>query len=63
MIANESFLNTATIRDNVVAQARQIGYTPKSNRSAKSNVSFTFDLSSGLNLEEVYPGGLPGIFF
>jgi hypothetical protein len=59
MIANESFLTTASIRNNVVSSARQIGYTPRSSRSSRSEITFEFDLASGLDLEEVYPGGLP----
>lgn len=41
MIANESFLDSATLRENVVALARNIGYVPRSRRSARSSVSFT----------------------
>ena len=33
MIANESFLASATIRDNVVANARAVGYVPTSKSS------------------------------
>ena len=48
MVANESFMNTATIRDNVIAHADNIGYLPRSSRSAKSKISFslTFDNSN-----------------
>ena len=57
MVANESFMNTATIRDNVIAHADNIGYLPRSSRSAKSKISFslTFDNSntaSSLTLEK-----------
>lgn len=44
MIANESFLASATIRDNVVANARSIGYVPASSKAASSEVDFTFQL-------------------
>ena len=54
LIANESFLHTSTIRKNVVANARSIGYVPTSARSAVSFVDFEFLLSP-----EDYPGGLP----
>ena len=30
MVANEAFLNTATIRDNIIAHAENIGYIPRS---------------------------------
>ena len=46
MIANESFLASASIRDNVVANARSIGYVPASAKSAFSYVDFTFQLDS-----------------
>lgn len=54
MIANESFLASASIRDNVVSNARMLGYLPTSARSAVSNVTFEFALSPG-----EYPGGFP----
>ena len=43
MAANECFLDSATLRENVVALARNIGYVPRSRRSARSNISFTVD--------------------
>ena len=41
MAANECFLDSATLRENVVALARNIGYVPRSRRSARANISFT----------------------
>ena len=41
MAANECFLDSATLRENVVALARNIGYVPRSRRSARARVSFT----------------------
>ena len=46
MIANESFLASASIRDNVVANARSIGYVPTSAIAASTEISFTFQLDS-----------------
>ena len=40
MIANESFLASATIRDNVVANARAVGYVPTSTKSAQTGVAY-----------------------
>ena len=40
MIANESFLDSATLRQNVVGLARNIGYVPKSRKSARAVISF-----------------------
>ena len=41
MAANECFLDSATLRENVVALARNIGYVPRSRRSARARISFT----------------------
>ena len=38
MVANELFLDSATLRDNVVSLAKQLGYTPKSITSPKAVV-------------------------
>ena len=57
MVANESFLDSATLRENVVSLARNIGYTPRSRKSSKAVVTFsvpfvgdsqTLTLKSGL---------------
>ena len=42
MIVNESFLDSATLRENVVSLARNIGYVPRSRSSAQATVSFNF---------------------
>ena len=46
MIVNESFLDSATLRENVVSLARNIGYVPRSRTAAKANVSFSVTTSS-----------------
>ena len=43
MAANECFLDSATLRENVVALARNIGYVPRSRRAARAKISFTVD--------------------
>ena len=43
MAANECFLDSSTLRENVVALARNIGYVPRSRRSARAKISFTVD--------------------
>lgn len=57
MIVNESFLDSATVRDNVVSLARTIGYVPRSRTASRARVSFavqtdtaspTLTLSAGL---------------
>ena len=46
MVVNESFLDSATIRENVVSLARNIGYVPRSRSAAKAQVSFPFNTTS-----------------
>ena len=41
MIVNESFLDSATVRENVTSLARNIGYVPYSRNSASAEISFT----------------------
>ena len=40
MAVNEVFLDSATLRENVVSLARNIGYVPRSRRSARARISF-----------------------
>ena len=44
MVVNESFLDSATLRENVVSLARNIGYVPRSRTAAKASVSFVVDV-------------------
>jgi hypothetical protein len=46
MISNEVFIDSATLRENVVSLARNIGYVPRSRTSARANVSFFVDTST-----------------
>jgi len=41
MVANESFLDSATLRENVVSLARNIGYVPRSKTASKAVVNFS----------------------
>ena len=41
MVVNELFIDSATLRDNVVAIAKQLGYRPKSATSPTSYITFT----------------------
>ena len=45
MIVNESFLDSATLRENVVSLARNIGYVPRSKSAAKATVTFSIGTS------------------
>ena len=38
MVVNESFLDSATVRENVVSLARNIGYVPRSRTASKASV-------------------------
>ena len=44
MVANEVFIDSATLRENVVALAKNIGYTPKSKKASRCIVDFFVDL-------------------
>jgi len=46
MVVNESFLDSATLRENVVSLARNIGYVPRSTRSAQAVISFSVPTTS-----------------
>jgi hypothetical protein len=50
MVANEVFIDSATLRENVVSLARNIGYVPRSKRSARAKVSFFVDTSNFTNV-------------
>ena len=53
MVANEAFIDSATLRENVVALARNIGYVPSSRRAATANVTFTVDLGQNSDISSV----------
>ena len=54
MVVNESFLDSATVRENVVSLARNIGYVPRSRVSANANVSFDVSVSPITNSPNTY---------
>jgi len=43
MISNEVFIDSATLRENVVALARNIGYVPRSRKASNMSVNFTVE--------------------
>jgi len=45
MVTNEVFIDSATLRENVISLAKNIGYTPRSRKAAKARVSFAVDVS------------------
>jgi hypothetical protein len=46
MVANEVFIDSATLRENVVALARNIGYVPRSKKASRATISFFVDCSN-----------------
>jgi len=46
MVTNEVFIDSATLRENVVSLARNIGYVPRSRKAACANISFSVDVSN-----------------
>ena len=56
MIVNESFLDSATLRQNVVSLAGNIGYTPRSKTAANAQISFTATVPETLNSVTIKPG-------
>tara|TARA_B100001093_G_scaffold361775_1_gene346518 strand:+ start:8894 stop:11008 length:2115 start_codon:yes stop_codon:yes gene_type:complete len=58
-IVNETFIDSATLRENVVSLARNIGYVPRSKRAARMLVNFTV---VGLNTETTSITFQPGLF-
>ena len=45
MAVNETYLDSATLRDNVVLLAKNIGYVPRSKSAAKANIYFYVDVN------------------
>ena len=52
MVSNEVFLDSATLRENVVSLARNIGYVPRSKKAARANITFSLDATEYTNLPE-----------
>lgn len=46
MVSNEVFIDSATLRENVVSLARNIGYVPRSRKASTAQVSFFVDVSN-----------------
>ena len=59
MVANESFIDSATLRENVVSLARNIGYVPRSKRAATALVEFVI---TGISTDNRSITLQPGVF-
>jgi hypothetical protein len=46
MVENEVFIDSATLIENVVSLARNIGYVPRSKKSARATISFFIDTTN-----------------
>ena len=57
LVVNESFLDSATLRENVVSLARNIGYVPRSKTAARASISFNVTANS-TSTQMVLPPGL-----
>jgi hypothetical protein len=53
MAVNESYLDSATLRENVVSLARNIGYIPRSRRASKAQISFSVNTQGFLDVKSV----------
>ena len=46
MVTNEVFIDSATLRENVVSLARNIGYLPRSRKASMATINFFVDVTS-----------------
>ena len=54
MVSNEVFIDSATLRENIVSLVQNVGYVPRSARGARLNVSFSVDTTGyGINPQKI----------
>ena len=58
MVTNEVFIDSATLRENVVSLARNIGYVPKSKKSSTASVAFSVDVSNNTSITVTLKAGI-----
>ena len=46
MVTNEVFIDSATLRENIVSLARNIGYLPRSRKASRTSISFFVDTTN-----------------
>ena len=56
LVVNESFLDSATLRENVVSLARNIGYVPRSKTAARASILFQVQTNSSSSTLTLQPG-------
>ena len=54
MALNEAFLESATVRDNIVRIAKQLNYTPRSIKAPKACVHIKAQTTTALNLSLIH---------
>lgn len=57
MIANESFLDTALLRDSVISHAKNLGYVPYSRKASVATINFTANTNSNTAATLTIPKG------
>lgn len=57
MIANESFLDTASLRDSVVSHAKKLGYTPRSNKAPTATINVEIETNNSNTEIATIPAG------
>jgi hypothetical protein len=57
MVANESFLDTALLRDSVISHAKVLGYVPYSSKAPVANINFTVITTSDTSATITLPKG------
>ena len=68
MVANEMFLDSATLRNSVVARAKHLGYRPRSAQGSKAIVTLTItptDTPAGINIPKntQFQGEVEGVTY
>ena len=61
MVTNEVFLDSATLRENAVSLARNVGYVPRSRKAAVANISFFVNLSNSTATSLTLKAGLVAV--
>ena len=56
LVVNESFLDSATVRENVVSLARNIGYIPRSRTAARAKIKFEVPTDTSSSILTLEPG-------
>ena len=61
MVTNEVFIDSATLRENVVSLARNVGYLPRPRKAPVANISFVVDVSEGTSTTLTLKAGIIGL--